>query len=307
MPHQGVRLQVPFFPQEDYHCGPATLASLLNYNGLQTDPLQLARQVYIPGRKGSLQVEMTAAIRSYERVAYPLPAGNQREMAQLIGALDASYPVLVLQNLGIEWLPQWHYATVTGYNLATAELILNSGTHEDYRMSISTFEHTWKRSNYWALVVGPATDIPPFATHAIWNQAAFDLESSGHIDAAFTAYQAALQRWPNNKVALLGKGNTAYALQRYSIAADSFYQFARFHSAQAATGWNNLAHALSALHCPKAARSAVLLALALSPEDRAIRSSADEMAATPENPNTSAPPASSNQCSHWQARMAQHS
>src|SRR6266403_1280816 len=55
--------QSPFFPQEAFQCGPAALATTLNAAGISAMPEDLARQVFLPARRGSLQVEMLAAAR----------------------------------------------------------------------------------------------------------------------------------------------------------------------------------------------------------------------------------------------------
>ena len=57
----------PFHPQEDYQCGPAALAMALGAAGLATSPEQLARQIFLPGREGTLQIEMLAGARRNSR------------------------------------------------------------------------------------------------------------------------------------------------------------------------------------------------------------------------------------------------
>ena len=47
--------QVPFFPQEDYECGPAALAMVANAAGVKVSPETLVNHFYLPGRQGSLQ------------------------------------------------------------------------------------------------------------------------------------------------------------------------------------------------------------------------------------------------------------
>ena len=37
--------QVPFFPQQKYHCGPAALAAILNFRGSKLTPEAVAEQV----------------------------------------------------------------------------------------------------------------------------------------------------------------------------------------------------------------------------------------------------------------------
>ena len=58
----------PFFPQQDYQCGPAALATVLVASGAQVSPDELVAEVYLPGRKGSLQAELIAAARARGRV-----------------------------------------------------------------------------------------------------------------------------------------------------------------------------------------------------------------------------------------------
>src|SRR5574342_247053 len=55
--------RVPFFAQEAYQCGPAALAMALGAAGKRVTPEELVAEVYLPGREGSLQVEMLAATR----------------------------------------------------------------------------------------------------------------------------------------------------------------------------------------------------------------------------------------------------
>jgi hypothetical protein len=57
---------VPFFPQQQYHCGPAALAGIINYRGTMVVPDDIARLVYIPELEGSLQVEIAAATRQFD-------------------------------------------------------------------------------------------------------------------------------------------------------------------------------------------------------------------------------------------------
>jgi len=71
-PERGELAAVPFYPQEDYQCGPAALATTLAYAGIATSPEALVPQVFLPAREGSLQVEMLAAVRRHGRTAYRL-------------------------------------------------------------------------------------------------------------------------------------------------------------------------------------------------------------------------------------------
>ena len=142
---------VPFFPQEAYQCGPAALATVLNGSGLNVTPEELTPQVYLPERQGSLQFELLAAARRHGRVPYVL----RPQLEAITTEIASGNPVLVLQNLGISAMPFWHYAVVVGFDLARAEVVLRSGREHRHVTSLRTFEHTWRRGDYWAVVVLP--------------------------------------------------------------------------------------------------------------------------------------------------------
>src|SRR5471032_2879219 len=107
LPPRAELTQVPFFPQEDYYCGPAALAMVLNAAGVKVTPEDLVDQVYLPGRKGSLQVEMLAATRRHGLVAYELAP----KVEDMLREIAAGSPAIVLENYGpFKWFPLWHYS-----------------------------------------------------------------------------------------------------------------------------------------------------------------------------------------------------
>src|SRR5690606_41022487 len=55
-----------------YQCGPASLAMVLNHRGVAATPDSLKDRVYLPERKGTLQVEMISAARERDLLVYPL-------------------------------------------------------------------------------------------------------------------------------------------------------------------------------------------------------------------------------------------
>ena len=134
----GVELDtVPFYPQDAYQCGPATLAMALTWSGLTVTPDDLKDQVYTPSRKGSLQLAMVGATRRHGKIAYQIngPESIFQEIA-------AGHPVIILQNLGLSWLPVWHYAVVIGYDAPEQDVILRSGTTKRKVMSYYLFQKT---------------------------------------------------------------------------------------------------------------------------------------------------------------------
>ncbi|WP_348701192.1 PA2778 family cysteine peptidase [uncultured Marinobacter sp.] len=253
--------QVPFYPQERYQCGPASLAMMLNSQGLRTDPDRLKALVYLPGRQGSLQVEMVAAARAHDMVVYPLAARFDAILAEL----DAGHPVLVLQNLMFDWWPQWHFAVVVGYDAAQETVILNTDTREHYAMPYPAFLATWGRAERWAVVVLPPGQLPATARPLDYLRAAHDLESTGHPQAARRAYQGAAERWPERPEPGMALANLAFAQAQWRDAARQLIDLAR-HFPDYASGWNNLGFTLERLGCRTAASAALACAARLDPE-----------------------------------------
>jgi hypothetical protein len=232
---------VPFFAQEQYQCGPAALAMALNAAGIAATPDTLTDQVYIPARKGSLQVEMLASTRRHGLLAYELAP----ELKDVLAEVAAGNAVVVLQNLGL-WAfhPYWHYAVVIGYDLEQQQILLHSGTRARRAMSIGLFEFLWIDGQRWAMVALAPERLPASAREASYAPAAAALEQTGHIAEAHRAYQALLARWPTNLVGLMGLGNTAYALGRKAEAETAFRTATAEHPL-AAAAFNNLAQTLA--------------------------------------------------------------
>ena len=231
---------VPFFPQQEYQCGPAALATVLNYAGLSVTPDELVPQVYLPKRQGSLQFELLAAARRHGRVPYPL----RPQLSALISEVAAGNPVLVLQNLGLDIFPVWHYAVVVGFDLERAEVVLRSGTEPRRLTALQTFERTWARGNYWAVVITLPGNLPQTAEEQPYLEAVLPLEKLQQWPAVATAYATALTRWPRSLGGQMGLGNSRYALNDLPAAETAFRRATIYHP-QAAEAFNNLAQTLA--------------------------------------------------------------
>ena len=237
--------QTPFFPQERYQCGPAALATVLTYSGVNIDAGALADEIYLPSRLGSLQIEILASSRRHGRLPYRISP----DLFSLLSEVAAGNPVLVLQNLGLSWAPQWHYAVVVGFDLPQREIILRSGLEIRHRTSLDTFEYTWARGRYWGIVVLPVDTLPATANAESYLRSVVSLEGTQQEERwqlANKAYQTALTRWPNNLVAQMGLGNSAYQLADLNAASDAFRAAVRDHP-DAAAAHNNLAQVLMEL------------------------------------------------------------
>ena len=206
LPERVELTEVPFFPQSDYQCGPAALATALATFGVKVTPEDLVSQVYLPERKGSLQIEMLAAARRHGLVSYQLAP----RLEDVLRELAAGTPVILLQNLGFR--DGWHYAVAVGYDYDSGEIILRSGVTQRKVLAFTINEFVWMRSGYWAMVAVPPERIPVTASEERWLGAIAALERTGNAAAARTAYAGFLKRWPDNVNAAIGLANTHHAL-----------------------------------------------------------------------------------------------
>lgn len=243
VPLQTELTEVPFFPQVDYQCGPAALATTLVHSGVQVTPDDLVKLVYLPARQGSLQIEMLAGARRYSRVSYQLAP----RFDDMLREVAAGNPVVVLQDNGFGPLStKWHYAVVVGFDYPAGELYLRSGETKRYAVPFTIFEYTWKKSDYWSMVTMPPERIPVTATETGYAAAIAAMERVGDPRAVTTAYSNFLQRWPGSENASIGLANRHYAAGALKEAESILRQAAVSHPASVPV-LNNLAHTLSDL------------------------------------------------------------
>lgn len=267
----------PFFPQRDYQCGPAALATVLAASGVIVDADALVPEVYLPGRHGSLQPELVAAARGRGRVPYVLPPRAEVLVAQVA----AGTPVLVMQKLGAGPWPGWHYAVLVGYDATADRVLLRSGTDERLELSAARFLTTWDRAGRWAMVTLRPGQMPAAPDLARFMEAAAGLEAVGRLEEAGRAYEAAAREWPDEALPQLGLANLAYAHGDLKEAERRFRAAIQIAPADVAAR-NNRAEVLLQLGCPASARKEIETAQTLAgdgPLAAAVAASASKIAA----------------------------
>ncbi len=234
-------VDTPFYSQQQFQCGPAALMTLLTASGVETTLDDVAAQVFLPARQGSLQTEILAASRAAERVPYVLAPG----LASITAELAAGRPVLVLQNLGVSWAPRWHYAVVVGADADSDQITLRSGTDERRVMRTPVFLRTWERSDFWAMTTLRPGELPADPDRSRYIEAVAGLEQTGHHLAARGAWLAGLSQWPDDAALLFGLANAQYALGNFSEAEALYLAMLRKDDASLIAR-NNLAMTLVA-------------------------------------------------------------
>lgn len=263
--------KVAFFPQDAYQCGPAALATMLVSTGVATTPEQLVSEVYIPARRGSLQVEMLAAARRHGRIPWLLPP----DFTALRTELEAGNPVLVLQDMGALGIRRWHYAVVIGYEPERELLVLRSGTKRRHLERKGYFLHSWQAGGNWAATITPAGHIPATANAAGYIRAV--TESEAHLSATGidASYAAALRRWPDDPLVLFASANRDYAAGRLAAAQSGYHRLLELQPDHLAAH-NNLANILIDRGCAVGAQEHARRALELAEQEPALATAVRE-------------------------------
>lgn len=210
--------QVPFHDQPDYHCGPASLLTALEASGAAPSFEQVTERVYVPGLRGSLQAEMAAAARNFGRIPFVLPG----HLEAVLDQVEAGYPVLVLQNLGLQAVPIWHYAVVIGYDRKRNRILMRSGNEPNLATPAGRWLRQWHRAGRWALVVLEPGRMPASPDRDRTFRALADFEPLATPGQRLAAWTAAAEHWPNDPVAWLGVGNAAHLNEDDATAIQAF-------------------------------------------------------------------------------------
>jgi hypothetical protein len=260
---------VPFFPQTEFQCGPAALATVLAHAGLALSADELTREVYVAGLRGSLQPELLAATRRQGLVPYVLDGDGPSLGAELA----SGRPVLVLQNLGVGRWPVWHYAVVVG--LGERDVVLRSGAEPRRIERAARFRKSWERAGRWAMVVAPPGEIPASARPDAYVRAVSEAERLLSPAEASKAYEAAFARWPADDLVTFAAATRSLETGRLG-EAEARYRALLERAPEHAAARNNLAHLLATRGCLLEARQEAERASAASAGQPALEAAIAE-------------------------------
>lgn len=141
---------IPFFPQEKYQCGPSALAAVLNYYGISVTPEEIAADIFSRSARGTLDFDMVVyAERKGMNVSQ-----YSGDISDLKGAVAENLPVIVLVDNGFSVYRNYHYMVVTGFD--DYGIMVNSGRERGKYIREKEFLSTWKKTDFWTLVLRKA-------------------------------------------------------------------------------------------------------------------------------------------------------
>jgi ABC-type bacteriocin/lantibiotic exporter with double-glycine peptidase domain len=138
---------VPFYAQEDYQCGPASLAGVMNFWGVDVTPEDIAGEIFSGRAKGTLNIDLALFARGRGLEARYF-GGTLEDIRD---SIDAGYPPIVLVDLGLWLYRKDHFMVVVGYS--EGGLIVNSGREEHKFVPAEDFVRAWEKAGSWTLLV----------------------------------------------------------------------------------------------------------------------------------------------------------
>jgi ABC-type bacteriocin/lantibiotic exporter with double-glycine peptidase domain len=140
---------VPFFPQLDYQCGPASLAGVLNYYGKRITPEEIARAIFRENIRGTVTLDMVL----YAREQGLLARWFSGSVGEIVAAINNGSPLIVMVDYGFSVVSRNHYMVVVGYD--PKGIVANSGASRETHISWSDFLPVWERAKRWTLNIEP--------------------------------------------------------------------------------------------------------------------------------------------------------
>jgi len=140
---------VPFFSQEEFQCGPASLAGVLQYYGLKVTPAEIAAEIFSRQARGTLDMDMVFYARKKGLMADRY-AGDFEDLRRNI---DSRRPLIVLIDQGFWVYQSHHFMVVVGYD--EGSMVVNSGKEERKFISRDSFSKTWEKTKFWTLRITP--------------------------------------------------------------------------------------------------------------------------------------------------------
>jgi ABC-type bacteriocin/lantibiotic exporter with double-glycine peptidase domain len=138
---------VPFFPQEEFQCGPAALASVLNYWNADVSPDDVAAEIFSKSARGTLTIDMILHAQKNGFYAEQF-RGSLEKVREYV---DAGYPLVVLVDYGFWLIQANHFMVVIGYG--GDHVIVHSGKTANKFLQVNKFLTSWEKTGYWTLLI----------------------------------------------------------------------------------------------------------------------------------------------------------
>ncbi len=145
-------LPVPFNPQEDYYCGPSSLASVMQFYGRNISQHEIAKEVFKRDLGGSIALDLMLFARKMGFRGEII----EGDMEIIKSKIESGQPLIVLLDIGWFFYSRPHFAVVVGYDSEKNMIIVNSGRNREQEYEREEFIRIWKKMGNLILLVAPA-------------------------------------------------------------------------------------------------------------------------------------------------------
>ena len=156
LPDNAQFIDVPFFKQDDYQCGPSALATVINYwygktqSNKYVPHEEIIKEIYSPTAGGTFTIDLELYAR---RLGFSVQqySGN---IDDLRAAVDKGVPPVILVDYGLLIYEVNHFMVVTGYT--EKGIILNTGKERNKIIFNEDLSEIWGKTGFWTLVIEPS-------------------------------------------------------------------------------------------------------------------------------------------------------
>ncbi len=156
LPQDAHVIDVPFFRQDAYQCGPSALAAVVNYWYMKTQSNkylsheEIIKEIYSPTARGTLTIDLELYAG---RIGFSVQQYSGA-IDDLKAAIDRDMPPIILVDYGISFYQVNHFMVVTGYT--EKGIILNTGRERNKIISNEELFRIWEKAGFWTLVIKPS-------------------------------------------------------------------------------------------------------------------------------------------------------
>ncbi|MFP4056184.1 MAG: tetratricopeptide repeat protein [Candidatus Brocadiia bacterium] len=230
---------VPFVAQRRERCGPAALASVARFYGLETTEEAIARQVYLPSIGGTLTVDLRRCARELG-----LWSWSGRGSADDVRTwLDRGVPMIALLRQGLLAGGGNHYVVVTGYHGGRGYFLAHVGHLPNRPISFRRFARRSREAGGWMLAACPPEAVRWPLSAEGHNRLGLLLERAGKLERALAEYRQAVAAGGRNAIFHFNRGNVLARLGRREEAEEAYRRAIALQPA-CADAHNNLASLL---------------------------------------------------------------
>lgn len=164
---------VPFAERREDWCGPAAMAAVLQFHGEKTTAAQIAKEIYLPGYRGTLNLDLLlwARKQGLEGLGEQRRGVRRRRRRRIAGAgcklrrsrsgggpdpaggraRDRPVICMVRRHGGIA--DRNHFVIVRGYDNSRRIWFLDEGQGKEQTEGMEGFARDWQECGEWMLVV----------------------------------------------------------------------------------------------------------------------------------------------------------